>query len=67
VEDLDRLTPAQTARRLDITPQRVRQLLKAGELGYTATPLGRLVDAADVERLRVERERRHSQQAPVGA
>ena len=52
------LTPAQAARRLGVTPQRVRQLLNAGSLLCVATPLGRLVDAKDVDRLAAERQRR---------
>jgi len=49
------LSPAQVARRLDVTPARVRQLLDRGELPCTVTPLGRLVDAADVDALVAKR------------
>jgi|GEM_PF-2882361 len=45
------LSPAQVARRLDVTPARVRQMLDRGELPYVATPLGRLIEAADVATL----------------
>ena len=50
------LSPAEAARELGVTPQRVRQLLAAGRLDYQWTPLGRVIDAAAVEALRTERE-----------
>ncbi|HEY7063595.1 MAG TPA: hypothetical protein VII06_19100 [Chloroflexota bacterium] len=52
------LSPMQAANRLNISTQRVRQLLDAGQLAYVVTPLGRLVDAADVVRLAAERAER---------
>ena len=52
------LSPAQAARELGLTPQRVRQLLVSGQLRYQATPLGRLIDADAVKALRIEREQR---------
>ena len=52
------LSPTQAAHRLNISPQRVRQLLDAGQLAHVVTPLGRLVDAADVARLAAERAAR---------
>jgi hypothetical protein len=61
------LSPAQAARRLDVTPSRVRQLMATGHLAYIATPLGRLIDAASVETLRIERARRSQERAPVSA
>ena len=54
------LTPARAARILGVTPQRVRQMMRSGELVCVHTPLGRLADPASVERLRVEREGRRS-------
>jgi len=64
---VDPLSPAQAAKRLDVTPHRVRQLMQSGALEYIRTPLGRLVDSAAVERLRLERERRQQERALVGA
>jgi len=49
------LTTAQAARVLVLTPCRVRQLLADGTLRHTRTPLGRLVDPASVEELRLKR------------
>lgn len=43
------LTPKQAARRLGVTPVRVRQLTNAGLLAHVRTPLGRLISAAAVE------------------
>jgi hypothetical protein len=63
----DQLSPAQAARRLDVTPSRIRQMMETGALAYVRTPLGRLVDSAAVERLRLERERRQQERALVGA
>jgi excisionase family DNA binding protein len=50
------LTPAEAANRLQLSGQQVRRLADAGRLEAQRTPLGRLVRAADVERLRRERE-----------
>jgi excisionase family DNA binding protein len=41
----------QAARRLEISPQRVVQMADAGQLPYRRTALGRLFDAAAVDRL----------------
>jgi excisionase family DNA binding protein len=49
------LTPMQAARALGVSPDRIRQLTEAGQLRFSRTALGRLIDAADVERLRLER------------
>jgi predicted site-specific integrase-resolvase len=57
------LIPSEAARTLGITPARVRQMLTTGQLRYVATPLGRVVDADDVERLRQEREARQARKA----
>jgi predicted site-specific integrase-resolvase len=51
------LTPAQAARRLDVTPAMVRHWTKHGRLVFELTPLGRLIEPASVERLRSERDR----------
>jgi len=60
---VDFLTPSQAARRLDVTPSRVRQLLVDGSLPYVATPLGRLVEAKGVDKLVAERARRRQDRA----
>ena len=60
------LSPAQAARVLDVTPSRIRQLMQSGALDYVRTPLGRLVDGAAVERLRLERERQGQSRILVG-
>ena len=49
------LTPAQAARRLEITPTRVRQLTAEGKLRFVATPLGRLIDPDSVDARAAER------------
>lgn len=49
-------TVAQTARVWGITPCRVRQLLAEGRIYHVRTPLGRLIPAYEVERVRRERE-----------
>jgi len=60
------LSPAQAARVLDVTPSRIRQMMQSGALEYVRTPLGRLVDSAAVERLRLERERQGQSRILVG-
>lgn len=50
------MTATDVARRLNISSDRVRQLTRAGAFAVTETPLGRLYDAADVERVARERE-----------
>lgn len=60
-ELLDRnswLTPTQAARVLQISAERVRQLVRAGRLRAVVTPLGRLLPRAAVE---AEAERRRRQ------
>ncbi len=51
----DTMTASQAARRLGLSPQRIRQLMAAGKLAFVGTPLGRLIYRADVERLAAER------------
>jgi predicted site-specific integrase-resolvase len=52
------LSPKGAADRLGVTPQRVVQLARAGEIENILTPLGRLIDPEAVERLAAERETR---------
>jgi excisionase family DNA binding protein len=51
------LSPQQAAGRLGLSTDRVRQLAAQGRLRFRPTPLGRLIDPEDVERLRLERAR----------
>jgi excisionase family DNA binding protein len=55
------VTPADAAKRLGLTTQRIRQLLASGQLAYTQTALGRLIDEDDLQRLISEREQAASQ------
>jgi excisionase family DNA binding protein len=50
------LGPSQVARVLGVSRERVVQLANEGRLTAMMTPLGRLFDADDVERLARERE-----------
>jgi hypothetical protein len=52
------LRPTQAAVRLEVSGQRVRQLMDTGDLVTITTPLGRLVDPASVEAYRLKREAR---------
>jgi hypothetical protein len=52
------ITIAVAARRLDVTPMRVRQMLAEGKLGFVQTLYGRGVIGEDVERLLAERQAR---------
>ena len=45
----------EAAHRLQLSPQRVRQLIDQGKLAAIRTPLGRLVQEADCTRLQQER------------
>jgi hypothetical protein len=49
------LTTSQVARQLGITPTRVLQLVRAGRIACEETPLGRLFDQAEVQRVKVAR------------
>jgi excisionase family DNA binding protein len=65
-ELLDRnswLTPTQAARVLQISAERVRQLVRAGRLRAVVTPLGRLLPRAEVE-AEAERRRRQRTEDP---
>lgn len=50
------LTTSETARKLEVSSARVRQLVREGKLEATETPLGKLYDPKEVERLAKERE-----------
>jgi hypothetical protein len=50
------LSPSQAARRLNMSSQRVGQMMSTGQLAYVQTALGRLCRAEDVEGLAQERE-----------
>ena len=54
---VDGLTTTQAARRLGVSAVRIHQILRAGQLRYMETSLGRLINPADLERLAAERER----------
>jgi len=51
------LTTKEAARVLNLSPDRIRQLARAGELKFVESPYGRLFPLEEVERLRIERER----------
>jgi excisionase family DNA binding protein len=53
------LTPTQAARVLQISAERVRQLVRSGRLNAVLTPLGRLLPRAAVE-AEAERRRRRA-------
>jgi len=52
------LTPAEVARLLGVSVEMVRTWLKAGRIEHVRTPLGRLIPAAEVDRLAAERRQR---------
>lgn len=51
------LSGNEAARLARLSPERIRQLADDGRLPYFWTPLGKLYERADIERLRLERER----------
>ncbi len=55
------LTTSEVARELGVTPVRVRQLLARSQLVHVETPLGRLIDPADLERLQRDRAERQKE------
>lgn len=59
----DWLTPASAARRLQVTPNRIRALLKQRRLAYVMTPLGRLISPQAVEDFATERAERQRRAA----
>ena len=56
-------TPSEAAQRLGVTPERVRQLLRAGRIPHVQTPLGRLIDANALDAIA---QARAAQSRPVG-
>ncbi len=52
---LDGLSVVQAARALGVSEKNVRALCDRGELDYTLTPIGRVVDRASVEKMVEER------------
>ena len=52
----DRLTTSEAARATGVSAETVRAWLRAGRLPCEPTPLGRLIDPADLGRLIGERE-----------
>ena len=49
--DEELLSRSQVAKALDVSPERVRQLTTSGLLPCTVTPLGRLYQRRDVDRV----------------
>lgn len=54
----DLLTVGAAARALDVSEQWIRRLLDSGKLEGQRTPYGRLITAASVEKMRLERAER---------
>ena len=52
------LSPSEAGRRLGLSVAQVRNLADQGKLKCDKTPIGRLIDADDVERLKKERDGR---------
>ncbi len=52
------VTPAEAARRLGLSVEMVRAWLRTGRIEHVRTPLGRLIPAEEVERIRAERQAR---------
>ncbi len=59
------LTTASAARRAGLSEGTIRQWLRDGVLPSTETPLGRLIDAADLEDFLEARERQRAQRVKV--
>ncbi len=60
------MTPAQAARRLGLSADRVRQMVAEGKLPAVVTPLGRLLPASAVDALAAERAAKTAKrQAPA--
>jgi hypothetical protein len=57
------LTVSQSARALEITSERIRQLARAQKLDCLLTPLGRLIPMIEIERILSERKRRQAKSA----
>ena len=55
VTTVEGLPASVAARELGVSAVRIRQLMRAGELRFITTPLGKLVIPADLARLQAER------------
>ena len=60
-------TTAQAAHALRLTPDRVRQLMRAGRIPHTETLLGRLLDADAVDAMALARSSQPRPTGPRGA
>jgi Helix-turn-helix domain len=67
VTEISGLTPSDAARELGLSVVRIRQLMSAGQLAYVRTPLGRLVDRNDLQRLQAERQAKRAGSERHGA
>jgi predicted site-specific integrase-resolvase len=67
MEEPNWLSPHQAGLKLGVTAERIRQLERAGRLSCLRTPLGRLFNSEDVDRLAAERERRRAVRRAKGA
>lgn len=56
----DFLSPTQASIELRVSAARIRQMIDEGKLPAIVTPLGRLIPADAVEKLRQEREARNA-------
>jgi hypothetical protein len=54
----DYMSPAAAAKVLDLTPERVRQFMRAGSLEFTLTPIGRIIPTRAVMDLAEKRARK---------
>ena len=54
VTTVEGLPASVAARELGVSAVRIRQLMRAGELRFNTTPLGKLVIPADLARLQAE-------------
>jgi excisionase family DNA binding protein len=54
------LRPSEAARRLEVSVEALRQWMREGRIPHIETPLGRLLPAAEVERLATERQEKKS-------
>ncbi|WP_038040167.1 helix-turn-helix domain-containing protein [Thermorudis peleae] len=59
------LTPAEAARMLEVSVERVRTWLKTGRMACVKTPLGRLIPPQEVERIAVERAKKGGKDGTV--
>jgi len=54
------LSRSQAARALGVSGERISQIIRTGQLGAVKSPLGKLIPADEVERLKLERANRTS-------